>query len=197
MCLLLVVYGLLRFARNDEKRTVIAKAIIPTSSLRRPIAISFILGLSLREPKVRGNLSMGYNIIHSILLFCLFADNKFFLFSVFVLTIGGLWIASSFHSSQWQRNKRQYPSHRHCDYETIIARLCRRSENLVIETTTHNPHRHCENLTTHCHCKGQRPVAISVWWDTETLNHHFKSHHSHAIPLHHNKHTIISKLYIK
>ena len=41
-------------------------------------------------------------------------------------------------------NKRQYPPHRHCDYETVIARLCRRSENLVIETTTHNPHRHCD-----------------------------------------------------
>ena len=41
-------------------------------------------------------------------------------------------------------NKRQYPPHRHCDYETVIARLCRRSENLVIETTTHNPHCHCE-----------------------------------------------------
>ena len=37
-CGAFVVYGLLRFARNDEKRTVIAKAIIPTSSLRRPKA---------------------------------------------------------------------------------------------------------------------------------------------------------------
>ena len=80
--------------------------------------------------------------------------NDFFLFSIFVLTFCGLWIASSFHSSQWQRNKRQYPSHCHCDYETVIARLCRRSENLVIETTTRNPHRHCEN---------RRFVAISVW----------------------------------
>ena len=52
--------GLLRFARNDEKRTAIAKATIPPLSLRelllQLVAISFILDLSLREPKVRGNL---------------------------------------------------------------------------------------------------------------------------------------------
>ena len=53
----IVVYGLLRrfTPRNDNT---------PTPSLRgfeKAVAISFILGLSLREPKVRGNLSMGHN----------------------------------------------------------------------------------------------------------------------------------------
>ena len=74
---------------------------------------------SLREPKVRGNLGMGYNIIHSILLFCLFADNNFFFFSVFVFIISGLWIASSFYSSQWQ-----HPN-------IVIARLWKSRGNLV------------------------------------------------------------------
>ena len=62
------------------------------------------------------------------------------------------------------------PQHRHCDYETVIARLCRRSENLVIETTTHNPHRHCEAL--------KKAVAISAW-DTKGLNHqhHYEPHY--------------------
>ena len=65
-----------------------------------------------------GNLGMGYNIIHRILLFCLFADNNFFLFSIFLFVISGLWIASL--CSQWQYT------------HIVIARLRRRSENLVI-----------------------------------------------------------------
>ena len=94
------------------------------------------------------------------------------------------------------------PQHRHCDYETVIARLCRRSENLVIETTTHNPHRHCEGLKSpwqsqHGTLRDSTISTITNLTIFLYLHHHYKSHHSHAIPLHHNKHTIISKLYIK
>ena len=39
---------------------------------------------SLREPKVRGNLGMRDN----------YSFMEFFLFSIFILAIGGLWIAS-------------------------------------------------------------------------------------------------------
>ena len=58
--------------------------VFTNSSLRgfeKAVAISFILGLSLREPKVRGNLSMGYNYLFM----------GFFFFSVFVFIISGLW----------------------------------------------------------------------------------------------------------
>ena len=62
----------------------------PTPSLRgleKPVAISVWSTMtvkqnsSLREPKVRGNLSMGYNYLFM----------GFFLFSVFILTFCGLW----------------------------------------------------------------------------------------------------------
>ena len=46
-----------------------------------------------RAWKARGNLSMGYN----------YSFMEFFFFSVFVFIISGLWIASSFHFSQWRR----------------------------------------------------------------------------------------------
>ena len=66
-----------------------------------------------------------------------------FLFLCLLLVVYGL--LRRFTPRNDKGNKRQYPPHRHCDYETVIARLCRRSDNLVIETTTHNPHHHCEN----------------------------------------------------
>ena len=75
----------------------------------------------------------------------------YFLFLYLLLVVCGL--LRRFTPRNDKGNKRQYPSHRHCDYETVIARLCRRSENLVIETTTHNPHCHCEAL--------KKAVAIS------------------------------------
>ena len=58
-----------------------------------------------RAWKARGNLSMGYNYLFM----------EFFLFSVFVFTISGLWIASSFHSSQWQRKNC------HCKNRRFVA----------------------------------------------------------------------------
>ena len=61
---------------HTQPKLVIAKAITPTSSLRRP--------------KACGNLGMRHN----------YSFMEFFFFSVFVLTFCGLWIASSFHSSQ-------------------------------------------------------------------------------------------------
>ena len=78
-----MVYGLLRrfTPRNDST---------PTSSLRgleKPVAISVWSTMtvkqnsSLREPKVRGNLSMGYNYLFM----------GFFLFLIFVFIISGLW----------------------------------------------------------------------------------------------------------
>ena len=57
------------------------------------------------------------------------------------------------------------PPHRHCDYETVITRLCRRSENLVIETTTRNPHRHCEGL------KSPWQSQYGVLWQSNKTRH--------------------------
>ena len=109
--------------------------------------------LSLREPKVRGNLSIRYNysideffsflflylllVVNSFSFlwmnkllvvvdcFTSFAMTKgkrgseFFFFSVFALTFCGLWIASSFYSSQWQHTQT-----RHCESQPtlVIAR---------------------------------------------------------------------------
>ena len=53
-----------------------------------------------RAWKARGNLSIRYN----------YSFIEFFYFSVFALTFCGLWIASSFYSSQWQ-----YTQTRHCE----------------------------------------------------------------------------------
>ena len=55
--LLLVVCGLFRGFTpcNDEKRAVIANVEPSLREFVELVAISFILGLSLREPKVCGN----------------------------------------------------------------------------------------------------------------------------------------------
>ena len=86
----------------------------------------------------------------------LFIHGILFLFCFYIYF---LWFMDCFVVSLLAMTKKQetVPPHRHCDYETVIARLCRRSENLVIETTTHNPHR-TPSL------RGlEKPVAISVW----------------------------------
>ena len=78
--------------------------------------------LSLRGfEKSRGNLVYSRLVIartegswqsqHGVQLFI---HGILFLF-VFVLTIGGLWIASSFHSSQWQRKNC------HCENRRFVA----------------------------------------------------------------------------
>ena len=111
--------------------------------LEKPVAISVWSTMTVKQNSslrellaTRGNLSMEYNFIYSwnsfsFLFLCLllvicgllrFArndegvkGNDFFLFSVFIFTFCGLWIASSFHSSQWQRKNC------HCENRRFVA----------------------------------------------------------------------------
>ena len=64
-------------------------------------------------------------------------SDEFFFFFVFALTFCGLWIASSFYSSQWRRGGKWW----FVDCFALLA-------------ITVHPHRHCE---------GRRPVAISLF----------------------------------
>ena len=105
-----VVYGLLRFARNDEKRVVIARVALQlvAISVWQPLHTTqachcesqhLHIVIAIIKPSLRGlekpvAISVWDTINHSW---------NSFSFWFFILTFYGLWIASSPCSSQWRR----------------------------------------------------------------------------------------------
>ena len=119
-----MVCGLLRFARNDEKKNCHCEA------LKKPWQSQY--GVLWQSNKTRhcesclqlvaisvwGIIIYSWNSFYFLFLYLLFVacgllrfarndegvkGNDFFLFSVFIFAISGLWIATGLRPSQWRR----------------------------------------------------------------------------------------------